>query len=134
MKRVLYWVGVVTGFVVLVAGVFLLFKHGQHWLAIHTGSDNESSSYYGFFSGISGNLLPSFGDIAILASIYAFYKHHQCEECWRPRKHTTKETGQNFCHLHFTHDLVKKHRLRHQRKYPNHIAHNPITVTDDNQG
>jgi hypothetical protein len=53
----------------------------QHWLAIHTGTDNEAADFYGFFSGFGSDI----GEVTIVGGLLAIYKKHTCHQrwCWR---------------------------------------------------
>ena len=80
-----------------VAAVTLAWRHGlQHWVAIHTGTDNEPGPDYGFFSGIGSDL----GEITLLAAILGVYHRHQCHtgRCWRIGRHVV--SGTPFCNRH----------------------------------
>lgn len=45
-----------------------------HWLAVHTGTVNESGPYYGFWSGFGSDI----GEGSILVGMIAAYRHHNC--------------------------------------------------------
>jgi hypothetical protein len=68
----------------------------QHWLAIHTGTDNESGPYYGFLSGAGSDL----GEVTLLGGLLAVCKKHNCHTrwCWRFGNHdfTDEATGITF--------------------------------------
>jgi hypothetical protein len=56
-----------------------------HWLAVHTGTANESGPYYAFWSGF-GSDITEFGVIgAVPTAAYHIIKSHNCHEpgCWR---------------------------------------------------
>jgi hypothetical protein len=69
----------------------------QHWLAIHTGTDNESSGYYGFFSGFGSDI----SELVIIGGLYAFLRRHNCSvlHCWRLGRHVTA-AGHYTCRKH----------------------------------
>lgn len=58
-----------------------MIHHLLHWLAIHTGTINESGPYYGFFSGFGSDL----GEIALVGAMIAMVRRHNCavHRCWR---------------------------------------------------
>lgn len=67
-----------------------------HWLSVHTGTANEASPYYAFFSGFGSDL----SEFAILGAILGAYHKHNChvKGCWRIGKHTVD--GTPFCSRH----------------------------------
>lgn len=69
----------------------------QHWLAIHTGTDNESGPYYGFLSGAGSDL----SELLLPFGLYAFLRRHNCQvhHCWRLGRHTTA-AGHSVCRRH----------------------------------
>lgn len=68
----------------------------QHWLAIHTGTDNEAGPYYGFLSGTGSDL----GEVTLVGGMLAIYRKHNCHSrwCWRFGHHdfTDEATGLTF--------------------------------------
>ncbi len=85
-----------------------------HWLAVHTGTVNESGPYYGFWSGFGSDL----GEVAIIGSVLGVLRHHNChvKGCFRlgrpvegtpyiacPRHHPahkSKRRGVELEHIH----------------------------------
>jgi len=69
----------------------------QHWLAIHTGADNEPGSYYGFWSGFGSDL----SEVAIVGGMITMVRRHNCEVrgCWRLGRHRTA-AGHSVCARH----------------------------------
>lgn len=67
----------------------------QHWLAVHTGTVNESGPYYGFLSGAGSDI----GEVTLLGAIIAGYRHHNCHtrHCWRLAKHDVDGTQYRVC-------------------------------------
>ena len=67
----------------------------QHWLAVHTGTVNESGPWYGFWSGFGSDL----GEVTLLGAIIATYKHKNCHtrHCWRLAKHEVEGTPYKVC-------------------------------------
>ena len=67
-------------FIFIVAGAILLgivvaFHAAlQHWVAIHTGTLNESGPYYGFWSGFGSDI----AEITLLGGLIAAYRHRNC--------------------------------------------------------
>ena len=79
-RRTLGVLAVVVVFLVLV----LLVPHAglvQHWLAVHTGTVNESGPYYGFWSGFGSDL----GEVTLLAGVLGLWRHHNCHVKGCPR-------------------------------------------------
>jgi hypothetical protein len=68
----------------------------QHWLAIHTGTDNEPGPYYGFWSGFGSDI----GEVALVGAVFAVYKRHNCHRrwCWRFGHYdfTNEQTGLTY--------------------------------------
>ena len=83
-----------------------------HWLAVHTGTINESGPYYGFWSGFGSDI----GEVTIIAGLIAVYKKHNCEvhRCWRLGRHQTA-AGHMVCRRHSPtgapshHDVLDAH-------------------------
>jgi hypothetical protein len=88
----------------------------QHWLAIHTGTDNEPGPFYGFWSGFGSDI----GELAIVGSIVTVYKHKNCASprCWRIGKHPTADGMHHLCRKHHP-DLMGKRRTLQEI----HLAH-----------
>jgi hypothetical protein len=68
----------------------------QHWLAVHTGADNEPGVYYGFWSGFGSDL----GEVTLAGGLAAVYRKHNCHTrwCWRFGHHdfTDQATGLTY--------------------------------------
>lgn len=95
-----------------------LFHVIQHWLAVHTGTVNESGPYYGFWSGFGSDI----GEVAIIGAAVEIYRKHNCHinGCWRIAHHkvTDKTTGTEYvlCKKHYRQvhpDLPKEITLEH---------------------
>jgi hypothetical protein len=95
----------------------------NHWLAVHTGTVNESGPYYGFWSGF-GSDLAEFGILgAIGTGIYQLVKKYNCHEpgCWRVGRHTAAGGQFLLCYRHHpdfqgqkpTHDLIVRLHREH---------------------
>ena len=124
MKRVI----VLLILVALFVATYFVFRDLQHWLAIHTGSDNEQSPFYGWWSGFGASSSRSSSTSGSgLASMPS--TDTTSARSAGASTSTRRRTPQNFCHRHYTHEHVEKHRDRHMLKFPNHIAHNPKPVT-----
>ena len=78
-----------------------------HWLAVHTGTVNESGPYYGFFSGFGSDL----GEIALIGGIIGMYRKVNCHEprCLRIAHHEIEIDGVKYkvCRRH--HPVVRDH-------------------------
>lgn len=86
-----------------------------HWLAVHTGTVNESGPYYGFFSGFGSDI----AEFGILGGLFTAYKHKNCHAPGCPRLgHPVPGTPYIACKNHNpamlrhpTHlDIVKAHK------------------------
>ena len=73
MRRVVTGVGtlVLLAFVIL---VICYWSDSAHWFLRYTGADQESGTWYGFWSGFGGSI----PDFLILGSIATVYRHHNC--------------------------------------------------------
>lgn len=83
-----------------------MFQNFLHWLAVHTGTVNESGEYYGFWSGFGSDI----GEVTIIGGMIAGAKHINCAEkgCWRPG-HIIHGTTIRTCHKHHpTHPRDKR--------------------------
>ena len=94
--------------------------HLWAWIAVHlsqeTGTSNEASRAYAFWSGFGSDL----GEVTLIA----VYHHHRCASCPRiALHHKVPDTGQRMCNKHATHENQDRLRARHRAKYPDHIAH-----------
>jgi len=99
----------------------------NHWLAVHTGTVNESGPYYGFWSGF-GSDIAEFGILgAIGTGIYQLIKKYNCHEpgCWRVGTHPAAGGQFLLCYRHHpdfngvkpTHDLiVRMHRQQAEQQ------------------
>lgn len=67
-----------------------------HWLAVHTGTSNEASPYYAFWSGFGSDL----SEIAIVGAVLGGYRKHNCHAkgCWRIGRHVVD--GTPWCNRH----------------------------------
>lgn len=66
--------------IVLIALALFLWQRVpvQHWLAIHTGTVNESDGYYGFWSGFGSDLGEATLIVTVFGTAAAAYRHHNC--------------------------------------------------------
>jgi hypothetical protein len=74
----------------------------DHWLAIHTGTANESSAYYAFWSGF-GSDIAEFGLLgAVVTTAYQTFKKYNCHEahCWRIGNHPAAGGQFSLCYRH----------------------------------
>jgi hypothetical protein len=73
-----------------------------HWAAVHTGTANEQSSYYAFWSGF-GSDIAEFGIIgAIGTGVYQMVRKYNCHEpgCWRVGNHPAAGGQFLLCYRH----------------------------------
>jgi len=116
-----------AGVSILVAGaiaVWVLYAGPvNHWLAVHTGTVNESGPYYGFWSGF-GSDIAEFGVLGALATaIYQLIRKYNCHEpgCWRVGTHPAAGGQFLLCYRHHpdfhghkpTHDLIVRMHREH---------------------
>jgi hypothetical protein len=117
----------VAGLSTLVAATIMawVFFAGpiNHWLAVHTGTINESGPYYGFWSGF-GSDLAEFGILgAAGTAIYQLVKKYNCHEpgCWRVGTHAAAGGQFLLCYRHHpdyhgikpSHDLIVRMHRQH---------------------
>lgn len=86
---------------VLIAALVLVFAHfgfPLHWLAVHTGTVNETGPYYGFWSGFGSDL----GEVALIGAVAGIYHKHNCHQkgCWRIAKFEVDGTPYKVCRKH----------------------------------
>jgi hypothetical protein len=95
----------------------------DHWLAVHTGTNDTSGVYYGFWSGF-GSDLAEFGILgAIGTAVYQVVKKYNCHEpgCWRVGTHPAADGQFLLCYRHHpdfqgarpTHDLIVRMHQQH---------------------
>jgi hypothetical protein len=108
------------------AGIALWVIHARvagHWLAVHTGTINETGPYYGFWSGF-GSDLTEFGIIgAIATAVYQLFRKYNCHQpsCWRVGTHQAAGGEFSLCYLHHpdfqgkkpTAELIKRLHQEH---------------------
>jgi hypothetical protein len=127
--RSLQWqlIGIAVLLGVVAAGIVLWIVYAStvnHWLAVHTGTVNESGPYYGFWSGF-GSDIAEFGVLgAIAAAIYQLFRKYNCHEpgCWRVGTHSAAGGQFNLCYHHHpdfngkkpTHDLIVRMHEQHK--------------------
>ena len=90
-----------------------------HWLLAVTGvhiPPGVYSNWYNFWSGFGSDL----GELAIIGSVLAVYKHHNCgvRGCWRIGRHPVKGTPYLTCHKHTTQAVHRKLHKQHEHDYP----------------
>jgi hypothetical protein len=107
-------------FAVVVAATAWILNAGpvDHWLAVHTGTVNETGPYYGFWSGF-GSDLAEFGIIGVISTgIYQLVKRYNCHEpgCWRVGAHPAAGGQFSLCYRHHpdfqgrkpTHEMIAR--------------------------
>jgi hypothetical protein len=110
----------------------------DHWVAVHTGVDDVSGVYYGFWSGF-GSDLAEFGIIgAIGTALYQVVRKYNCHEpgCWRVGTHPAAGGQFMLCYRHHpdfqgrrpTHDLIARlHQEDAERRAALHELHTRLT-------
>lgn len=94
LKRAAKWAPVI-GLVLLA----VFWRLGvQHWLTVHTGSENTPGSppNYNFFSGSGSDI----SELAIVGAVVGGYRKHNCHQsrCWRIGRHVVD--GTPWCDRH----------------------------------
>jgi hypothetical protein len=127
-ERAVRWrlIGLI-GALVLVTAITLVWAFNwhpiNHWLAVHTGTVNESGPYYGFWSGF-GSDIAEFGLLGALATAaYQVFRKFNCHEpgCWRVGTHPAAGGQFVLCYRHHpdyqgkkpTHDLIARMHQQH---------------------
>jgi hypothetical protein len=85
--------------VAVVAVVLVLWWPAlQHWLAVHTGTVNESGPYYGFWSGFGSDL----SEFALVGALAGLLRKHNCHVrgCPRIGRHHVEGTQYVVCGHH----------------------------------
>jgi hypothetical protein len=97
MKRTGLWLGL-AGLLVVIVVLAVFFDPIRHWLAVHTGTVNESGGYYGFWSGFGSDL----GEGAIVVGVYTGARKVNCHAsgCWRIGHHPLEGTPYHLCSVH----------------------------------
>lgn len=74
-----------------------------HWILTFTGSNNESGTAYGFWSGFGSDI----GEVVIIGGLVSMYRKHNCEVhgCWRLGRHRTAG-GHVVCRTHHPDDRL----------------------------
>jgi hypothetical protein len=88
-----------------------------HWFLTFTGTRDESSTWYGFWSGFGGSI----PDFLLLGTLWAIYKRNKCQSCRRLvlKGGLGKVEGTHYetCRKHTNaaeHETLKaKHKLLH---------------------
>jgi hypothetical protein len=73
VKRIITW-ALALIVVVFVIVMIAFWTDTAHWFLRYTGADEESGSWYGFWSGFGGSI----PDFLIIGSIITIYRHHNC--------------------------------------------------------
>jgi hypothetical protein len=121
--RLFALVGVLFLVAVVLAAWFYRASVVNHWLAVHTGTVDESGPYYGFWSGF-GSDIAEFGILGgIAAAAYQLFKKYNCHEpgCWRVGTHPAAGGQFVLCYRHHpdyqgvkpTHDLIAQLHRQH---------------------
>src|SRR5215510_3722702 len=95
----------------------------NHWMAVHTGIENEQGPYYAFWSGF-GSDLAEVGLIGVVfTGVYQLVRKYNCHEpgCWRVGTHPAAGGQFLLCYRHHpdfqgkrpTHDLIEKLHQEH---------------------
>lgn len=102
-RRLAWLAAIVTA----VIWVFYPLEPFQHFLALKTGTLNESGEYYGFMSGF-GSIMERLVELAVIGGILLW--KHNCHEpgCPYPGKYPSLEDGSwHYCKKHHNTDGVQ---------------------------
>ncbi len=69
-----------------------------NWFLTVTGSNDSSSTYYGFWSGFGSDL----GEFAIVGGLVSLYRQRVCHarHCWRRGRYEVEGTQFRVCRKH----------------------------------
>lgn len=100
-KKIAFWLFVAL-LVVALALATTNFDAFRHWLAIHTGTINESGPYYGFWSGFGSDLGEATLIGAVSVGVYTGVRKVNCHTkgCWRIGHHQLEGTPYHLCKHH----------------------------------
>jgi hypothetical protein len=108
----------------------------QHWLAIHTGTDNEPGPEYGFFSGFGSDL----GQVTLIGGAFVLYRRHNCHvaRCWRIGRIGVAD-GLIVCSRHHTEvtglpRLLTIEHLRHLHLHRHGTPEPVVVVVEPSEG
>jgi hypothetical protein len=71
------WLKLATGLVIIVVlAVLIALWHDFyfHWFEVHTGTINETGTYYAFWSGFGSDI----GEATLVVGVAAVWRHHNC--------------------------------------------------------
>jgi len=75
-------VGITLLVIVGLAVIFAIWRDFYfHWFEVHTGTVNETGTYYAFWSGFGSDV----GEATIVVGIVAAWRHHNCHVKGCPR-------------------------------------------------
>ena len=96
------------------------------WLAVHTGTDDLSGPWYGFWSGFGSDLAELTLIGAVATGVYQIVRKYNCHEprCWRVGTHPAAGGQFLLCYRHHpdfqgkrpTHEMI-------ERLHQQHLAH-----------
>jgi hypothetical protein len=121
--RLIGLAGVAIAFVLAILAWVAHASVVNHWLAVHTGTINESGPYYGFWSGFGSDI----AELGILGAIctgsYQLVKKYNCHEpgCWRVGTHPAADGQFLLCYRHHpdfegkkpTHEMIERLHKQH---------------------
>jgi hypothetical protein len=128
----LRWVAPLIG-LWLLAFIVIWHNHIWYWIEVHTGTNDESGTYYGFWSGFGSDL----GEYVILGAVfnglYLHWRHINCHDpkCWRIGRYQAAGGQYKLCHHHHP-DLMGQRPTREliHRHHREHVAVNRLTSSD----
>jgi hypothetical protein len=127
VKRFVFWIlgaALVVG-VILIVGNFDVVRH---WLAVHTGTVNESGPFYGFWSGFGSDIGEATLIGAVSVGVYTGARKVNCHTkgCWRIGHHPLEGTPYHLCKHHHPDVPVEgasiEHILAQHKKFKDNQA------------
>jgi hypothetical protein len=123
--RKLFVAFIVAAGVAGIALIVLFFAFLRHWIAVHSGTSDESGIYYAFWSGFGADL----GEVTLITAVglgvYTGARKVNCHTkgCWRIGHHPLENTPYILCRHHHpdvpsggaTHEQILAHWERAKR-------------------
>lgn len=101
LRRAILTLAIAAAVVVVLALLIASWHPVQHWVAIHTGTENAGpDKFYNWWSGFGSDLGEATLIAAILGPIYVAARHHNCATrgCWRLTTHTIEDPDTHVKH------------------------------------
>ena len=138
MRRYTSGLVIVVGIAAVVL-IVVFFAFLRHWIAVHSGTTNESGIYYAFWSGFGADLGEATLISAVCIGVYTGARKVNCHTkgCWRIGHHPLDHTPYILCRHHHpdvpsggaTHEQILAHFERSKRKAAGSDVAGPTTVS-----